>query len=289
MCDELTTADDDAALATRGISRRDFAALSAAATAVAFGHAQQAMAAGAALKEQAVSITTPDGACDAFFVHPASGKHPAVIVYPDIAGSREAYQVMARRLASDGYAVLLVNHYYRTAKAPLLSGLTEWRTPAGAEKLKPAIAAITTAGIISDAKAFVGWLDSQAAVDIKRKIGAAGYCMTGGYTVRAAAAVPDRVGAGASFHGGGLVSDAADSPHKLIAGTKGGFLFAIGRNDDARSPGDKDALKAAAAGHYVEAEVYAADHGWCTLDAPSYDKGEADRAYARQLALFAKL
>lgn len=291
MCDELTIADDDANAATRGLSRRQFAAVSAAGAAAAMAGAQQAIAAGAALKESAVAITTPDGQCDAFFVHPATGKHPGIIVWPDIAGSRDAYKVMARRLASDGYAVLLVNHYYRTAKAPLLNSLAEWRTPAGGEKLKPAIAAITTPGIISDSKAFVGWLDKQAAVDTKRKIGSAGYCMTGSYTVRTAAANPDRVTACASFHGGGLVGDAADSPNKLIGATKAGFLFAIAKNDDARSPGDKDALKAAAAsaGRPAEVEVYNADHGWCTLDAPSYDKGEADRAYARQLALFAKL
>ena len=295
MCDELTIADDDANAAAnaieRGLSRRQFAAMSAAGAAASMAGAEQAIAAGAALKENAVTITTPDGQCDAFFVHPATGKHPGIIVWPDIAGSRDAYKVMARRLASDGYAVLLVNHYYRTAKAPLLSGLAEWRTPAGGEKLKPAIAAITVPGIISDSKAFVAWLDKQAPVDTKRKIGSAGYCMTGSYTVRSAAANPDRVTACASFHGGGLVTEAADSPHKLIAATKASFLFAIGKNDDARSPGDKDALKAAAAaaGRPAEVEVYNADHGWCTLDAPSYDKGEADRAYARQLALFAKL
>ncbi|MBB3954896.1 dienelactone hydrolase family protein [Novosphingobium sediminicola] len=291
MCDELTIADEDASAIGQGLSRRQFAALSAAGAAAALAGAEQAIAAGAALKESAVAITTPDGTCDAFFVHPANGKHPGIIVWPDIAGSRDAYKVMARRLASDGYAVLLVNHYYRTAKAPLLATMAEWRTPAGGEKLKPAIAAITTPGIISDSKAFVGWLDKQAAVDAKRKIGSAGYCMTGSYTVRTAAANPDRVTACASFHGGGLVSEAPDSPHKLIAATKAGFLFAIGKNDDARSPGDKDALKAAAAaaGRPAEVEVYNADHGWCTLDGATYNKEEADRAYARQLALFAKL
>ena len=291
MCDEFTQAEDLAKAAARGVSRRDFAALSAAAAASAMAGAQAAVAAGLELVEAEVSIATPDGVADAVFIHPAKGKHPGVIVWPDIAGLRPAYRVMARRLASDGYAVLLVNHYYRSAKAPIMATMSEWRTPEGQAKLKPMIAAISSEGIARDAKAFVAYLDGQGAVDTKRQIGSSGYCMTGSYTVRAAAAVPERVGACASFHGGGLVSEGADSPHMLIGASKARFLFAIAQNDDARAPGDKTAIKAAAqsAGRAAEVEVYHADHGWCTLDAPSYDKGEAERAWARQLALFAGL
>ena len=291
MCDEFTLAEDDAKAAARGLSRRDFATLTAMSAATAMTCVQDALAAGPALVEREVSIATPDGLADAVLIHPAQGKYPGVILWPDIAGLRTAYKVMARRLASDGYAVLLVNHYYRSAKAPILTTLSEWRTPEGQAKLKPMIAAISNEGIVRDAKAFVAFLDSQAAVDTKRKIGTSGYCMTGPYTVRTAAAVPGRVGAAASFHGGGLVNEEADSPHKLIGASKARFLFAIAQNDDARSPGDKDALKAAAqaSGRAAEVEVYHADHGWCTLDAPSYNKEEAERAWARQLALFAGL
>ncbi|NBC36582.1 dienelactone hydrolase family protein [Novosphingobium sp. FSY-8] len=290
MCDDLTAIEEEARLSAAGISRRDFAAQAAAATA-ALAAASSAQAAGVALSERAVTITTPDGTCDALFLHPAKGRHPAIIMWPDIAGSREAYKVMGRRLAADGYAVLVVNHYYRSAPAPIMATMSEWRTPEGQAKLKPMIAAITPAGTASDAKAFVAFLDKQKAVDTRRGIGNCGYCMGGPYTVRAAAAVPGRIRAAASLHGGGLVGDAPDSPVKLIAATQARFLFAIGRNDDARAPGDKDALRAAAtaAGRPAEVEVYNADHGWCTIDAPSYDKPEADRAWGRMLALFSQL
>lgn len=291
MCDEFTLAEDDAKAAARGLSRRDFATLTALSAATAMTTVQDAIAAGPALVERDVSIATPDGIADAVLIHPAKGKHPGVIVWPDIAGLRTAYKVMARRLASDGYTVLLVNHYYRSAKAPIMTTLSEWRTPEGQAKLKPMIAAISNDGITRDARAFVVFLDKQPAVDSKRKIGSSGYCMTGPYAVRTAAAVPARVGAAASFHGAGLVSADADSPHRLIGATRARFLFAIAQNDDARAPGDKDALKAAAQAthHAAEVEVYHADHGWCTLDAPSYNKDEAERAWARQLALFSAL
>lgn len=295
MCDEHTLAQDEAKERAKagaaGLSRREFGAASALAAAAVMADAQEAVAAGPALHEMAVNIATPDGTCDAIFIHPAKGKHPGIIMWPDIAGLREAYKVMARRLAGEGYAVLLVNHYYRGGKAPFLATMSEWRMPEGQAKLKPLIGGITPEGTLRDAKAFVGFLDAQGVVDTKRKIGTQGYCMGGPYTVRTAAAVPDRVGVAASFHGGGLVGEAADSPVRLMASTKASFLFAIAQNDDARAPGDKDALRAAAAaaGRPAEVEVYKADHGWCTLDAPSYDKGEAERAWGRMLALYAKL
>lgn len=291
MCDELTLADDEARASARGISRRDFSAMAAMGAAAALGRAEAALAAGPVLSESAVTITTPDGVCDALFIHPAKGKHPGVILWPDIAGLREAFKLMARRLAGEGHAVLLVNHYYRGARAPVLSTLDEWRTPAGQAVLKPLLATVSPAGTVRDAKAFVAWLDRQPAVDTHRKIGSQGYCMTGGYAVRTAAAVPGRVAAAASFHGAGLVSDAPDSPHRLLGQARAGFLFAVAQNDDARAPGDKTALKeAAAAAHRpAEVEVYHADHGWCVLDAPSYNRAEAERAWARLLALYAKL
>ena len=291
MCDDLTLHEEEAALAAQGLNRRQFAAIGAASVLAACTGSESDAKARAALRESTVTVTTPDGSADGFFVHPGQGKHPAVIMWPDVAGLRDAYKEMARRLASSGYAVLVVNHYYRSAKAPIMDSMAQWRTPEGQAKLKPMIAAITPQGVTTDTMALVAWLDRQGAVDRSRGVGTCGYCMTGPFTVRAAAAVPRRVKAAASFHGGGLVTTAPDSPHRLLGSTDAAYLFAIARNDDARAPGDKDALRAAAkaAGRAAEVEVYNADHGWCTLDAPTYDKAEADRAGARMLALFKAL
>lgn len=287
MCDDQTEADNAAWL-----SRRQFGAAGASvvvlATIPACSAAQSAPD-DLPVKGRAVTVTTPDGKADAWFVAPETGTHPAVIMWPDIAGLREAYKTMASRLASAGYAVLVVNHYYRGAVAPVLDSLVAWRTPEGQAKLKPLIAGITPAGTMSDAKAFVAWLDAQAEVDTAKKIGTCGYCMGGPYTVRTAYAVPARVGAAASFHGGGLVGTDADSPVNLLAKTKASFLFAIAQNDDASAPDDKTALAAAAkaAGRPAEVAVYPAQHGWCTIDAPIYDKVQADKAWSRMLALYA--
>jgi carboxymethylenebutenolidase len=290
MCDELTALDEDQTLADKGLTRRTFAGLSAAGL---LGACATTPSDGTAptLKETAVLVPTSEGNADGYFIHPAKGRHPAVIMWPDVAGLREAYRLMATRLASSGYAVLVVNHYYRHAKAPLIATMSEWRTPAGQEKLKPAIATLSPANTIKDAAAFVGWLDKQGAVDKRRKIGTQGYCQTGSFAVRTAAALPQRVGVAASFHGGGLVTQAPDSPHQLFAKSNAAFLIAIGKNDDARAPGDKDALRSAAsaAGKTAEIEVYNADHGWCTLDSPSYDKAEADRAWGRLLSFYKEL
>jgi carboxymethylenebutenolidase len=197
MCDDLTAQEEDAALAANGLNRRQFAAISAAGVLAACTGSESAAKARAGLSESSVAITTTDGTADAFFVRPAKGKHPAVIMWPDVAGLRPAYMEMGRQLAAAGYAVLVVNHYYRSAKAPIMNSMAEWRTPEGQAKLKPMIAAITPAGVASDTAAFVAWLDRQAVTDRKRGIGTIGYCMTGPYTVRAAAAVPRRIKAAA--------------------------------------------------------------------------------------------
>ncbi len=294
MCDDLTEADNAAYLANLSVNRRRFAVMGAGAATLATIPGCIAKVAdqtpALAVSGRVVSIATPDGVTDAWFVAPTTGKHPAIIMWPDIAGLRDAYKTMATRLAGAGYAVLAVNHYYRGAKAPVLDSLMAWRTPEGQAKLKPLISALTPAGTIRDASAYVAWLDKQAEVDTARRIGTSGYCMTGGYTVRTAAAVPARVGAGASFHGGGLVDPkaGADSPDALLAKTNAAFLFAIAQNDDAGAPGDKTALKAAAAaaGRPAEIEVYPAQHGWCTIDAPIYDEVQAEKAWSRMLALF---
>jgi carboxymethylenebutenolidase len=286
MCDELTEAENAAWL-----SRRQFGVLGAGAAVMATvpGCMAETTPPGMPTRGRAVTVTTPDGKADAWFTAPETGKHPGIIMWPDIAGLREAYKTMAARLAGAGYAVLVVNHYYRGAAAPVLDSLVAWRTPEGQAKLKPLIAGITPEGTMRDATAFVGWLDGQDEVDTARRIGTCGYCMGGPYTVRTAFAQPARVGAAASFHGGGLVGDEADSPVKLMAKTRAAFLFAIAQNDDASAPQDKDALRAAAtAGNRpAEIEVYPAQHGWCTLDAPIYDQTQADKAWARMLALYA--
>ena len=292
MCDEFTAADEDRRAAARGLNRREFTAIGAAAVLASYATGACAITApGPELTETDVKITTPDGTADGFFIHPASGAHPGVVVWPDIAGPRDAFRLIARRLAAAGFAVLVVNQYYRSAPAPVLASFGEWRTPEGQAKLKPMIAAITPEGTMRDAAAFVAWLDTQAAVDKAKRIGTQGYCMGGPFAVRTAAAVPARVGAAASFHGASLVTDKPDSPHRLLATSQAAFLFASGKDDDARAPTDKDTLRqaAAAAGRPAEVEVYPADHGWCVPDSPVYDPVEADRAWQRMLALFANL
>lgn len=297
MCDEFTLETGQAPGATQttdsaSVTRRDFAAMGMAAmAAVAMADAADAATATRGLVERIVSVPTPDGHADAFFVYPAQGKHPGVVMWPDIAGVRDAFKVMARRLARAGYAVLVVNQYYRTNRAPVMNTIAEYFTPEGMAKLKPMIAALSPAGTSRDGAAFVAFLDKQSVVDAKRKIGTQGYCMGGPNTIRTAAAAPGRVGAAASFHGGGLVTPKPDSPHLLVAASKASYLFAIARNDDARAPTDKDVLRstATAAGRPAEIEVYPADHGWCALDAPMYDAVQADNAWGRLLALYAKL
>ncbi len=289
MCDDLTAIEEERALAFQGIDRRGFAALGAAGLGALAAPLAASVPQG--LVERMVTLATPDGKMDAFFVHPAKGKHPGVILWPDIAGLRDAYKVMARRLAADGYAVLVLNQYYRSAPAPHFRAIAEWRTPEGQAKLRPMIAQLNSGAIERDAWGAATWLDKQAAVNVKRGIGTAGYCMGGPFTVRTARAVSQRVRAAASFHGASLVTDKPDSPHLLLKTTRARFLFAIARNDDARAPGDKEALRAAAnaAGRAAEVEVYPADHGWCTIDAPVYDKVQAERAWDRMLALFRTL
>lgn len=293
MCDEFTAAAQDRDAAARGLNRREFTAIGAAAMLASYATGACAITApdAAALTETDVRITTPDGTADGFFIHPSSGTHPGVVVWPDIAGPREAFRLIARRLAAAGFAVLVVNQYYRSAPAPVLASFAEWRTPEGQDKLKPMIAAITPEGIVRDASTFVAWLDAHAAVDKAKRIGTQGYCMGGPFAVRTAAAVPARVGAAASFHGAALVTDKADSPHRLLGKSQAAFLFASGKDDDARAPTDKDTLRQAAeaAGRPAEVEVYAANHGWCVPDTPSWDAAEADRAWARLLALYARL
>jgi carboxymethylenebutenolidase len=244
------------------------------------------------LAEDWVRIATPDGTMDAFFVRPAQGRHPAILTWPDILGVRDAFQVMARRLAGQGYAVLVVNHYYRAAPAPQFNrGFADFLAQGGFDKIKPWREALTADSIGRDARAAIGWLDRRPEVDTDRGVGTDGYCLGGPITVWTAAAMPGRVRAAASLHGWRLVTDEPQSPHRMLGKTKARYLFAIGRNDDEETPEEKDVLRraAAAAGRPAEVEVYPATHGWMLIDSKAYDAAAAERAWSRMSALFATL
>ena len=288
MCDQDHFEDDLKAYKERGaVTRRDFGALTlGAGMAVLLPRAVDAVA----VTESEVKIKTPDGTCDAYFVHPASGAAPGVIMWPDILGLRPAARQMGKRLAESGYAVIVVNPFYRSKPAPVIPNGAKFSDPAVRSIVMPLAGTMTAATTVTDATAFVAFLDSQAAVDKRKKIGTIGYCMSGPFTMRAAAAVPDRVGAGASFHGGGLVTKNPDSPHLLAPKMKAQFLFAIAENDDQRDPSAKTILKETfeAAKVPAEIEVYPAQHGWCPPDMEPYNEAQAERAWARLLVLFGK-
>jgi carboxymethylenebutenolidase len=235
-----------------------------------------------------VEIRTPEGTAEGFFVAAKGGSHPGVLMWPDVAGLREAFEKMATRLAGDGYAVLVVNPYYRSSNLPILTKFSEWRTEEGKAKIAPMRGALTPEGIAKDGTAYVTWLDQQPEVDKESKIATSGYCMGGPFTFWTAAAVPDRVGVIASFHGGGLVTDGAASPHNLLRKFKGAALVCIAQNDDERAPEHKETLREAADRAEIAAdiEVYPAQHGWCVIDSPVYHEEEAERAWARMLATF---
>ena len=239
--------------------------------------------------EQDVEVTTPDGVADCYFVHPASGSHPGVLVWPDILGLRPAFRQMGRRLAESGYSVLVVNPFYRSARAPVVPEGATFQDESVRNKVFPLARELNAETHVTDARAFVDFLDSQAPVDPDRKMGTTGYCMGGPITMRTAWARADRIGAGASFHGGGLVTDRPDSPHLLVAEMDAHYLFAIAENDDDNDPEVKNVLREtfATAGLPAEIEVYeGALHGWCSLDSSVYHEAQAERAWSRLLALF---
>ena len=287
MCDERTLRDEEEYLRRSGnLTRREFGALS-----VGAGLAMLLPRAAAALEVSAadVEVSTPDGTADCHFVHPASGAHPGVLIWPDALGLRPAFEQMGRRLADSGYAVLVVNPYYRTERAPVLPEGASFRDEATRKKIFPLMRSLTPETNVTDARAFVGFLDSQDVVAGDRKMGTMGYCMGGSMTMRTAAALPDRIGAGASFHGGRLVTDAPDSPHLLVDKMRAHYLFAISENDDQKDPKAKTVLREAfaAAKLPAEIEVYAGTlHGWCPPDSAVYHEAQAERAWSRLLALF---
>jgi carboxymethylenebutenolidase len=284
MCEQ----DDFSEFARRGngLTRRQFGAMALGSGLAA---ALPNLAGAAASSGADVTIKTADGSADAFFVHPAEGSHPGVLIWPDIFGLRPAFREMATRLAGEGYAVLVINPFYRAQKAPTAPEHADFNDPATRDALMKLYNSLNADTTLTDARAFIPWLDQQAAVDKKRKIGTTGYCMGGPMVMRTAAAFPARVGAGATFHGGGLVSDKPDSPHLLIPQMKARFLIAIAENDDAKQPAAKDVLREAyaKAGLPAEIEVYkGTQHGWCPTDSHVYDHDQAERAWSRMLALF---
>ena len=287
MCDQDSFDDQiEYDLKARGISRRQFGALTLGAGMISL---LPAVANAAEVVESEVQIKTPDGMADAYFVHPAKGAHPAVLVWPDIFGLRTSFRQMGRRLAESGYSVLVINPFYRLKKAPTSPDRADFSDPAVRDMLMGQMGSLTAATNITDATACIAWLDQQPAVDKKRKMATTGYYMGGPLTMRTAAAFPNRVGAGASFHGASLATDKADSPHLLVPKMKAQYLIAIADNDDQKEPEAKNMLRAAfdAAKLKAEIEVYkGAQHGWCPPDSRAYNEAMAEKAWSRMLALF---
>ena len=281
MCDQDHFDDDRAEFEARGmVTRREFGMMLGAAMML------PPVVNGVPVTDAEVTVTTPDGTADCYFVHPATGTAAAVLFWPDIFGLRPAMRQMGKRLAESGYSVLVVNPFYRVKKSPTAENGAATEIKA----LMPLAQGLTETTHMTDAKAFIAWLDKQPSVNRNRKVGTQGYCMGGPIAFRTAAAVPDRVGAVASFHGGGLVTPNPNSPHTQAAATKAQFLIAIAENDDKRAPKDKDVLKEtfSKANLAAEIEVYPAAHGWCPPDTSIYSEAQAEKAWTRLLALYSK-
>ena len=283
MCDQDHSHDDQQKYEALGlVTRKQFGVMLGAGVAMLLPKVANAVT----VTESDVKVKTPDGTADCYFVHPSTGTAPGVLVWPDIFGLRPAFRTMGKRLAESGYSVLVVNPFYRKQPAPTASKGSA--TPIA--ELLPLAQALNEATHMTDAKAFVGWLDQQASVAKNRKIGTQGYCMGGPMAFRTSAAVPDRVGAVASFHGGGLVTDMPNSPHLQASKTKAQFLIAIAQSDDTPRPNEKTVLKETfeKAKLPADIEVYAAMHGWCPPDSTVYNEQLAEKAWGKLLALYGK-
>ena len=283
MCDQDHADSIKEAEAKGWVTRRQFGVLLGAGVAMALPKVVGAVA----VTDGEVTIKTPDGTCDAYFVHPATGTGAGVLIWPDIFGLRPAFRTMGKRLAENGYSVLVVNPFYRTKKAPTADQGAATPIPS----LLPLAQTLNAGTHATDSKAFIAWLDQQQSVAKNRKIGTQGYCMGGPMAFRTAGNNPDRVGAVASFHGGGLVTQAADSPLTMAAATKASFLVAIATNDDMARPMEKDVIKETfmKAGRPAEVEVYAnSQHGWCPPDSGVYNEPQAEKAWSRLIALYGK-
>ena len=289
MCDNDSIEDMmDYVRQAKEMSRRQFGALSLG---MGLVMSLPRGADAADVVEQDLDIKTPDGVADSYFVHPATGKHPAVLMWTDIMGLRPAFKMMAKRLAESGYSVLVPNPFYRIRKGPAMDPGKTMEDPATRTALMGMMGSLTADVQTADAKNFIAWLDTQKSVDTKRKIGTAGYCMGGPLVMHTVAARPDRLGAGATFHGANLANDKPDSPHLLIPAMKAQFLIAIAESDDKREPNSKTILREAfdKAKLPAEIEVYAGTaHGWCPPDSAVYNQEQAEKAWSRMLALFKK-
>jgi len=277
---------DEFARRASAVSRRQFGALALGAGLAA---ALPRLASAAATAGADVAIRTADGLADAYFVHPERGRYPGVLIWPDIFGLRPAFRAMATRLAESGYAVLVINPFYRTQRAPTAPEHPDFNDPPTRNALMALMGSLSPATAATDARAFVAFLDAQAEVDPKRKLGTIGYCMGGPFVLRTAAAFPDRIGAAATFHGGGLVTDKPDSPHLLIPQSRARYLIAIAANDDDKQPEAKRVLRETFERAHLsaEVEVYAGtQHGWCPPDAVVYNPEQAEKAWSRLLVLF---
>jgi carboxymethylenebutenolidase len=270
------------------LSRRDFAKLSVAAG-VAMAAASGAEAA-APVTQRAVDIKTADGSCDAVLLSPmGSGKSPGVLVWPDAYGLRPASIDIGRRLAGQGYAALVVNQFYRARRAPVFPPGFSFQNPDDRAQLMQLMAVLDHATVSRDARAYLAFLDAQPEVDAKRKLGSVGFCMGGKMTIWTAAVEPGRVGAVASFHGGGLVTDKPESPHLAIASTRAAYHIAIASDDDEKEPQAKTVLKEtlAAAHQPATIEVYpGAKHGWMMADSQVFNAEQAERGWVAMLALY---
>jgi carboxymethylenebutenolidase len=266
------------------ISRRAFAALTTAAAASASCAKAQT-----AKRAEDVQIKTADGVCDGVLIHPTKGPAPGVVIWPDAFGLRPSVRELGARLAGEGYAVLVVNQFYRSRKAPVFDGPVNFQDPATRAQLTELRAPLTSEAVSRDAAAFVAFLDKRPEVNAKARIGTAGYCMGGSMAIRTAAAAPERVGAVCSFHGGQLVTDAPDSPHRLVAKTKAAYFIGISGDDDAKEPKAKDELKAAFAAAKLKAKVELfpeSKHGWTQPDSPIYNRPDAEKAWAEMTSLY---
>lgn len=289
MCDEDTQQDVEAFLGkSKGMGRREFSKMTAT---VGLAMMLPPVANAQSVTENEVNITTADGVADCYFVHPSSGSHAAVIIWPDILGLRPAFREMGKRLAQSGYSVLVVNPFYRDAKSPVVGEGASFGQPETRAIVLPMARNLNAETHFMDARAAVDFLDQQPAVDTSRRIGTTGYCMGGPMVMRTVAAVPDRLGAGGTFHGGGLATDQDDSPHLLIPQTQSAMLHCVAENDDESNPDAKVILNQAYADADIaaEIEVYTDTlHGWCPPDSQVYNEAQAERAWSRLLNLFAE-
>ncbi len=249
-------------------------------------------ASGLSVAENRVNIETKDGLCDAYFICPDQGKYPGVLMWTDIRGLRPSFIAMGRRLASEGYSVLIPNPFYRASAAPIPAPDFDYSNPEQRAQARKLVAQLFFGNNAEkDTKVFLEFLQGQIEVDNTKKMGASGYCMGGPLVIRSAASFPDAIGAAASFHGGGLVTEKDNSPHLLIPQIKANVLIAIASNDDEREPETKKVLKGMFQREEVNAdiEVYEeALHGWCVTDSSVYNQVKAEVAWKNLLQLYKK-